>query len=151
VLRLLGAFALLCKRTVGVEEGRLRDVLRIRGVAQDRERVAVHVPDVPLVHPLEGTVRTRPLRKQGRHALVDTSSSRILRRSFTATWVPEAPEPAIEAAEAPGARRPVARRSPDRPSRRRPAPYPPPGGSGSGRSARPPRAPGSRRPRQVGP
>src|SRR5262249_14245813 len=34
---------------VGVEEGRLRDVLRVRGVVEHRGRVAVHVPDVARV------------------------------------------------------------------------------------------------------
>src|SRR5205814_1522005 len=48
-------------------------------------RIAVHVADVPLVHPLERPVRTWTLRQQGRHALVDTRSGRILRSR------PEAP------------------------------------------------------------
>ena len=79
VLGLLGPVPLLDEGAVRVQEGRLRDVLGIGGVAHDRERVAVHVADVPPVQPLEGPIRARPLRQQGRHALVDTCSGRILR------------------------------------------------------------------------
>src|SRR5262249_20724882 len=82
VLRLLRPVALLDERAVGVEEGCLRDVLGVSGVAQHREGVAIHIPDVPRVHPLEGPVGPRPLRQQGRHALLDTSSGGILRQCF---------------------------------------------------------------------
>src|SRR5262249_17541327 len=45
---------------VGVEEGRLRDVLRVRGVVEHRGRVAVHVPDMARVEALESLVVPAP-------------------------------------------------------------------------------------------
>src|SRR5919204_532896 len=71
VLRLLRPLPAL-EGTEGVEERRLSDVLRVRLVAHHRERVAIDVGDMPPVEPLEGAVRARALRQQGRHLLLDT-------------------------------------------------------------------------------
>ena len=57
----------LLQCAVRVHEGRLRHVLGVRRVAEDRERVAVDVRGVTPVEPLEEAVRTRPLREQERH------------------------------------------------------------------------------------
>jgi hypothetical protein len=53
---------------VGAEEGGLRDVLGVGLVVEDRERVAVHVVDVALVEPLEGSIRVWTLDEEGGHA-----------------------------------------------------------------------------------
>jgi hypothetical protein len=58
VLRLARLLAPL-EGAVGVEERRLGDVLGVRGVAEHRERVAVHVLDVAPVKALEGAVSCR--------------------------------------------------------------------------------------------
>src|SRR5690349_16650759 len=84
VLRLFGPVPLLDERAVSVQEGRLGDILRVGRVAHDGECVPVHVPDVTLVQAFEGPVCTRPLRQQGRHALVDTSFGGILRAGLKA-------------------------------------------------------------------
>src|SRR5262245_66519621 len=83
VLRLLGTIPLLDVRAVRVQEGRLRDVLGVRRIPHDRERVAVDIADVPLVHAIEGPVRTRSLSQQGSDALVVTCLCTLLRYSFT--------------------------------------------------------------------
>ena len=68
VLRGARALALL-HRAVGVEEGRLRDVLGVGLVAQDDERVAIDVAGVLAIEPLEGAVRAEALRENGCHHL----------------------------------------------------------------------------------
>ena len=70
---------LLDIRAVGVQEGRLRDVLGVRRIPHHGQGVAIDIADVSSVHPLEGAVRARSLRQQRRHALVDTRSAQILR------------------------------------------------------------------------
>src|SRR5262245_12811934 len=57
--RPLGADAAV-ERAIGVEEGRLRDVLRIRGVVEHRGRIAVDVTDVARVQALESLVVPAP-------------------------------------------------------------------------------------------
>ena len=75
VLGLLRPAPLLDVGAIGVQEGRLGDVLGVGGIPHDGERVPIHVSDVSLVEPLEGPVRARPRRQQGRHAVVDTRSA----------------------------------------------------------------------------
>jgi hypothetical protein len=58
-------------RAEGVHERRLGDVLGVRPVAEHSVRVPVDVRPVPAVQPLEGAVRARPRRLEGRHALLD--------------------------------------------------------------------------------
>jgi hypothetical protein len=53
----LGRALAALERTVGVHERRLRDVLRIRGVPGDRERIPVDVSDMRPVKALEDAVR----------------------------------------------------------------------------------------------
>jgi len=53
------------ERAEGVQERRLGDVLRLVEVANDAERVPVHVGNVPLVQPLECAVRA--FRQKRRH------------------------------------------------------------------------------------
>ena len=64
---------------VRVHERRLRDVLRIGRVPADRERVAVHVGDVPAVQPLERSVRAQMLRQKRRHTSEDAAEQQTLR------------------------------------------------------------------------
>jgi hypothetical protein len=52
---------------VRIQKRRLRDVLGVRGLPEDGERVPVHVADVLPVDPLEGPVRAQLLREEGRH------------------------------------------------------------------------------------
>ena len=78
VLGLFRPVPLLDIRAVGVQEGRLRDVLGVGRVPHDSQGVAIDVTDVSSVDPLERAVRARSLRQQGRHALVDTPWSQIL-------------------------------------------------------------------------
>src|SRR5262249_37842339 len=80
VLRLLGPLATL-ERAEGVHERRLRDVLGVGLVSHDREGVAVDVPDVLSIEPLEAPVRAWSLRQQRRHVLVDTRATAFLRVS----------------------------------------------------------------------
>ena len=70
VLRRAGALALL-ERAVGVQEGRLGDVLGVGFVTQDDERVAVHVARVLAIEALEGAVRAEALRENWRHTYED--------------------------------------------------------------------------------
>ena len=50
---------LIC--AVRIQERRLCNVLRVGGIGQHRDRVAVDVGDVPAVEPLERAVRSRPM------------------------------------------------------------------------------------------
>src|SRR3954471_9904948 len=68
VLRRARPLALL-HRPVGVQEGRLRDVLGVRLVAQDDQRVPVDVAGMPAVEPLEGAVRAESPSKHRCHYL----------------------------------------------------------------------------------
>src|SRR5439155_3372680 len=75
---LRGARALTAlEGAVGVEEGRLGDVLGVGLVAQDDERVAVDVACVFLVQALEGAVRALA-RQNWRHALKDAAFAQFL-------------------------------------------------------------------------
>ena len=77
VVRAMRALAAL-ERAVGVEEGRLGDVLGVGLVVEDRERVAVDGVDVPSVELLEGALGgALGWREQGRHCWRDA-----FRRSF---------------------------------------------------------------------
>ena len=66
VLRVPRALAALV-RAIGVQEGRLRHVLGVGRLPQDRERVAIDVTDVLPVDALERAVRAQLLREEGRH------------------------------------------------------------------------------------
>ena len=66
VLRRLRALAVL-HRAERVQERRLRHILGVLRVSQHRERVAVDVTDVALVHPLELTVGGGGPRQERRH------------------------------------------------------------------------------------
>jgi len=62
-VRRLGAEEML-ERAVGVEEGRLGDVLGVRRILQQRKRVAVDVLDIPAVETLERDVLMRERRER---------------------------------------------------------------------------------------
>ena len=64
---------------VRVHEGRLRDVLRVGGIAQDRERVAIDVADVSAVDTFERPVQPGLLRQQRRHTNHDPAGHGNLR------------------------------------------------------------------------
>ena len=66
VLRVPRALASLVG-AVGVQERRLRHVLGVGRLPQDRERVAIDVTDVLPVDALERAVRAQLLREEGRH------------------------------------------------------------------------------------
>src|SRR5207253_6488645 len=66
VLQLLRPLAAL-ERAVGVQEGRLRRVLGLAGIAQHGERVAVHVAGVAPVDALERALLVATSSEDGRH------------------------------------------------------------------------------------
>ena len=61
-------------RAIGVQEGRLGDVLRVGRRAEHRRRVAIHIPDVAFVETLERLVVVGLRRKAG--ALVLSAMAR---------------------------------------------------------------------------